>query len=231
MVTFFVDGNPIGTAAVDAATGQAVFGTTSTGRGTHVVTATYSGDSNFQPTLSSTSHIIVSTASTQSILTVQTVRNKRGKIVSVNLASQVLVVSPGSGVPTGTVTYFRNGRKITTRTLSNATAVLAITPNQALNQSFTLKYSGDASFNASASSRLVVTKKAVQISARPPTAFFTRGRAPVGVACQLVARASHYSLPLFATDWLGLRSFMTSWTATSSWRSRPARLSSGVFST
>jgi len=180
LVTFFVDGNPIGTAAVDAATGQALFSTTSTGLGTHAVAAVYSGDSNFQPTQASSSHIIVSTASTQPILTVQTVRNKRGKIVSVNLASQVLVVSPGSGVPTGAVTYFRNGHKIKKRTLGDGMAVLTLTPNQALNQSFTVKYSGDANFNPSASSKLVVTKNALKMSARPLNAFFTRGHARSG---------------------------------------------------
>jgi hypothetical protein len=39
------------------------------------------------------------------------------------------------------------------------------------------------------------------------------------------------SLPVLATESVGFRSFMTSRTAVSSSRSRPARLSSGVFST
>ena len=40
-----------------------------------------------------------------------------------------------------------------------------------------------------------------------------------------------YPLPLLATESAGFSSFMTSRTAVSSWRSWPARLSSGVFST
>jgi hypothetical protein len=45
------------------------------------------------------------------------------------------------------------------------------------------------------------------------------------------ARVGRYGLARSATELLGLMSFMTSRTAVSSWRSRPARLSSGVFST
>jgi MBG domain (YGX type)/Bacterial Ig-like domain (group 3) len=174
-VTFLVDGTPIGTVAVDPTTGQASLGTPAIGLGKHSVTASYSGDSNFQASQSNSSGIDVSAARTQSILTAQAVRNPRGKIVSVNLRSQVLVVSPGSGMPTGVVTYFRRGHKLRTVALSNGGAILTLKRNQALQKSFTVRYGGDGSFNGSASASVVVTNRSLKLSARPLTAFFNRG--------------------------------------------------------
>ena len=177
-VTFFLDGTPIGTASVDAATGQASFLTSSIGLGPHTATAVYSGDPNFQPSQSKSNMLFTTTALSQSIVTALAVRNGRGRIVSVNLQSQVLAVSPASGVPTGTVTYFANGRKFKTKGLSNGTAVVSLKPNQVLKKAFTIRYSGDANFKTSASSKLVVTNRVLSMSARPLTAFFARGHTP-----------------------------------------------------
>jgi hypothetical protein len=174
-VAFLLDGTPIGTAKVDLATGQASLGITLIGIGTHSVTASYSGDSNFQDSQSNSSGIVVSAAGTRSNLTAQAVRNKRGKIVSVNLRSEILVVSPGSGIPPGIVTYFRKGHKIRTLALSNGSALLTLKRNQALNKSFTVRYSGDSSFSGSASARVVVTEKSLKMSAPPQTALFNQG--------------------------------------------------------
>jgi hypothetical protein len=183
LVTFLVDGTPIGTAAVDPTTGRASFSTTSIGRGTHTITATYSGDSNFQPTGSQSSNqpaasqanqLVVSAASTQPALTAQAVRNRRGKIISVNLTTQVLVVSPGSGVPTGSVTFFRKGHQLRTTALQHGTAVLNLKLNQALKKSFTVQYGGDANFRGSTAARFVVTKSSLTMTARPLTALFSR---------------------------------------------------------
>src|SRR5262249_19181564 len=116
----------------------------------------------------------VTAAGTQSALTVQAVRNKRGKITKVELLSQVLVVSPGGGVPTGVVTYLRKGRPFKTVALSGGRAELTLKANQALKKSFTIRYGGDGNFNASASSAVVPVTKSLKASARPLVAFFTR---------------------------------------------------------
>ncbi len=102
----------LGTAPVDPATGQATFSTTAISLGANTITATYSGDSNFLAGQNASSRVNVSAAATRSVMTAQAVWNKRGKIVSVNLVSQVLVASPGSGLPTGMVTIFRGGRAL-----------------------------------------------------------------------------------------------------------------------
>ncbi len=108
-------------------------------------------------------------------LTAQAVRNKRGKIVKVELLSQVLVVSPAVGVPTGVVTFFRKGHAIRTATLGNGTAVQTFTKLAALKKSFTVEYRGTADFSASTSPAVVPTLKSLKTSVRPLTAFF-RGR-------------------------------------------------------
>ena len=130
--------------------------------------------SNFGSSPSGSAQETVAAAGTQSRLTVQAVRNKRGKIKKVELLSQVLVVSPGGGVPTGVVTYLRKGRPFKTVALSGGRAELTLKANQALKQSFTIRYGGDANFNASASSAVVPTPKSLKTSARPLIASFTR---------------------------------------------------------
>jgi hypothetical protein len=173
-VTFLLDGTPIGTAAVDPATGEASIGTASIGLGWQSITASYSGDSNFDSSQSSSSQLVISAASTQTVFTAQAIRNKRGKIVGVELEASVLVVSPGSGDPTGTVTYLRKGHVVRTIPLSHGIAVLTLKPNKVLKKSFTVHYGGDGTFLASTSSPLVVTQKSLVMSAQPLTALFTR---------------------------------------------------------
>jgi autotransporter-associated beta strand protein len=163
MVALVVDGTRISTIAVDPTTGKASLSTPLIGLGAHSVTALYLGDSNFEASQSNSNRVVVSAADTQSILMSQAVRNKRGKIVSVNLLSQVLVVSPGDGMPTGVITYFRRGHQIRTVALSDGKAVLKLKRNHALEKSFTVRYGGDLNFNASASSLVVVTKRSLKM--------------------------------------------------------------------
>ncbi len=78
-VTFFADGNPVATATVNPATGQASFSTTSLGLGSHTITADYSGDSDYTSSQSGPTAETVSAAATETVLTTTAVRNKRGK--------------------------------------------------------------------------------------------------------------------------------------------------------
>ena len=164
-VTFLVDGAAVGTPQVDPTTGRVTLSTTAIGRGTHTITASYSGDPNFQAVGTQSNQVVVTAASTQPALSAQALRNKRGKIVSVNLTTQVLVVSPGRGVPTGSVTFFRKGHRLGTTVLKNGIAILNLKRNQALRKSFTVQYGGDADFHGSASASLLVTKKSLTMTA------------------------------------------------------------------
>ena len=104
-----MDGNPVATSAVNPATGQASFSTASLGTVAHTITATYAGDSDFV----SSPPGWVWVARGLPGLTALAIRNRRGKITGVELVTQVSVVPPGGGVPTGgDVTYFRKARRI-----------------------------------------------------------------------------------------------------------------------
>jgi hypothetical protein len=160
---------------VNGATGQASFSTASLGHGSHTITAAYSGDGNFASSQSGSTTETVAAAGTQTTLTVQAIRNKRGKITKVEFVSQVLVVSPGGGVPTGGVTYFRKGLPVQTVRLSGGRAELTLKAKQAVRKSFTVRYVGDGNFGASTSSTVVLTKKSLKTLARPLIGFLGRG--------------------------------------------------------
>jgi hypothetical protein len=173
-VTFSVDGSPVATAPVDPATGLASFTTATLGRGAHTITASYSGDADFVSSQSGSAQETVTPAATQTALTVQAVRNRRGKVTKFELVAQVQVASPGGGVPTGAVTYLRKGRPFRTVALSGGRADLTLSKNQALHKNFTVRFGGDADFTASSSSSVVPTPRSLAIPARLLTALFTR---------------------------------------------------------
>ncbi len=173
-VTFFADGNSLGTAAVDPATGQASISTASLGSGSHAITADYSGDSNYTPSQSGPTAETVSASATETVLTTTAVRTKRGRIVKVMIRSQVIAISPVAGTPTGVVTYYRGVHPIASMALSDGSAVDTLKSTRALKKQFTVRYSGVASFDASTSPTVVVTKKSLAMSGRPATAFLKR---------------------------------------------------------
>jgi hypothetical protein len=157
MVTFSSDGAPIGTAPVDGS-GRATLFVSTLDRGTHTITASYSGDANFQASQSNAVQALVSAAGTRSLLTVQAVRNKRGKVTAVKLLSRVLALTPGTGVPAGVVAYLRNGKSFGTASSRDGTAVIQLKPKQALKQTFSVQYSGGGNFAGSTSAPVKVTQ-------------------------------------------------------------------------
>ena len=97
-VTFLFDGTPAATVALNPASGLASFSTSSVAQARTSVTVIYTGDSNFLASRSTSSSFVVATASTQSSLTAEAVRNRR-KANQGDPRGQVLVVLPGIGAP------------------------------------------------------------------------------------------------------------------------------------
>jgi hypothetical protein len=176
MVTFLVDGNVVGAAPVNSATGQASLSTRAIGVGTHTITAMFSGNANVMAGQSGSIQQVVDQAGTEPALTFRAIRNRRRQVTSVILTTSVQVTVPGSGVPTGAVTYFVNGRSVATRTLSNGTSSITVAARKALKKTISVAYGGGANFSGSSSARQVVTTGGLKASARPFTAFFSRGR-------------------------------------------------------
>jgi hypothetical protein len=170
-VTFFVDGNAVGSTVVDSH-GQATFQTAALGIGSHAVTAAFSGSSEFASSQTGAVQQVVAQASTQTVLTATAVRNRRGQIVAVDLVSEVLVISPGSGVPSGPVSLFVGKKKLGSGVLSNGQFVLVVKPARVMGKAVIAQYGGDADFRSSVSPAVVVNKSSQAAAARPFAARF-----------------------------------------------------------
>jgi parallel beta-helix repeat protein len=168
-VTFYDGSTPLGTVPVDAS-GKARLITSSLAIGSHSLTASYGGDADLLAGASGASTVSVSRAATQVVLVPQPVFNKKHKLVSLGLRAEVQPTAPGTGVPTGMVTFEiqkKSRKKVTekvlgTMTLSDGSATLAVKPDSVFKQPVTILYSGDSDFFTSMVTPSLLTRKALQ---------------------------------------------------------------------
>src|SRR5262245_40290183 len=118
----------------------------------------------------------------QSILTLRSIRNRRGRLLAVTLTDRIEVVAPGAGVPTVTVTVFVNGRALGTVSLSDGTAVVTLKPKRVLRKAATINYSGDGDFRSSTSMQTVITPKSLR----------TMASSSANVSVQVIRRMSSF---------------------------------------
>jgi autotransporter-associated beta strand protein len=160
-VTFLLGTTVLGTATVGSAgggtTGFATLTVTSlpvTAAGAFdTITASYSGDTTFigvSGTVNQTVHKDSTTTSISSTAT--TIRAGQ----TVILTSAVTPMSPGQGVPTGTVTFYRGGTVLAKVTLVNGIATLQTKLSAVGTESIYAVYSGDANDIASTSKILSI---------------------------------------------------------------------------
>jgi len=129
--------------------------------GTHLLTAVYSGSNNAQISTSAILSQVVNKADTVSTVTTRTNPSVFGE--NVTLSASVVANSPGSGIPTGTVTYKNGAVTIGTATLNNfGQATLTVSNFPVGTQLISIVYNGDQNFNSSTSSIInqVVNKTA-----------------------------------------------------------------------
>ncbi len=170
-VTFVADtNNVLGSAPVNPATGQASITVSSLAIGTHSIVAQFAANAPFQNSTSSALTQSVGTAGTAPILTIRPVRNRHGKVVSFDLVTQVQsTVATASAVPTGSVTYFINGRAFyRTVGLSNGFAVLRRPWQRLVNQYIYVRYNGSGTFVASASKNYYLSHRLLTLTAQGP---------------------------------------------------------------
>jgi autotransporter-associated beta strand protein len=154
-VAFSIDGTVVATVPLNAATGQASFTTSSLNIGTHQIVANFLATAPFQNSVSSAFNQSVSTAGTVPILTIVPVRNRHGKVLKFELVTEVAPLTAGIGTPTGSVTYFINGRaSYQTVQLTGSVAVLTVLRPRLLNKFVYVRYNGGPGFIASASSQI-----------------------------------------------------------------------------
>lgn len=145
-VNFFDNGVLLGTGTINAS-GVATFTTSSLSVGSHPITATYGGDSNFTDSNSGSTPLTqtVQKSNTSATLT----RSTPDANQPLTLTAAIAPIAPGGGSPTGSVTFLVDGVVRGTVNLSSGTAALFL-PN-GLSQgthTVTVQYSGDGNYNA-----------------------------------------------------------------------------------
>jgi autotransporter-associated beta strand protein len=170
VVQFQIDGNNFGNpVSVTTSGGQttASFSTAALAAGAHSISASYSGDANFAPTPSAPVTLTVNPANT--FTGIMSSSNPSVFGLPVSFTAVVQAVPPGSGVPTGTVTFQDGMTPLGTASLdSTGTAVFTTTALIKGNHSITAVYSGSMNFNPITSAPLIQT-----ITTSPFEAFVT----------------------------------------------------------
>jgi len=153
-VTFYDGSTAIGVGTLglgnpDAAT----FTTVSLSVGAHAITAVYGGDGNFSTSTSTAINQGVNQASSSTMVVSSANPSSSGQAVT--FTATVNAVSPGSGTPTGTVTFYDGSTTLGTATL-NGTGTASFTTSSLSVGSHSIKvsYGGDADFKASTSAVL-----------------------------------------------------------------------------
>lgn len=113
----------------------------------HGLTASYPGDSNYSSATSSTLSVMVSKASSSTALTSSV--NPSALCQSVTFTASVSATSPGSGTPTGTVTFTVNSTPVSTPTLVGGVATYSTSSLAQGSNTIGVSYSGDSNFNTS----------------------------------------------------------------------------------
>ena len=123
----FLDGTTtLGTGTLDGS-GMATFSTTTVlSLGTHSITASYGGDTNFQTSVSSVTTQTVGQAAT--LVAAPTTSNATSVYgESVTFTTTVVATAPGTGTPTGTVTFLDGTTTLGTGTLNAGVATFSTT--------------------------------------------------------------------------------------------------------
>lgn len=151
-VNFSVNGSP--TIPVPLTGNEANLTIALSPAGAYTVTADYAGDANFTAAPTATLTYTVSKSDSATALTVGPVPNTGDQPVTAT--ATVTAVSPGSGIPTGTVAFTLDNAPATAVQLSERIATFS-TPLTAGAHTITAAYSGDGCFNPSTSSARVQT--------------------------------------------------------------------------
>lgn len=187
-VTFKDGATVLGTGTLSVVNGKAVatFTTSGLGIGSHSITAAYAGDASFKNSTSAAISQSIGKASTTTTLKTSLANAVFGQ--SVTLTATLGVVSPGSGFPTGTVT-FKDGTKVLgtgTMSLVNGKVVATfVTSSLSVGtHSITAVFAGTVAFNTSTSAVLTQT-----IAKANTTAVVTSSvaSAKAGVSVKLTA--------------------------------------------
>ena len=160
-VTFLDGATNIGTATLDSA-GAALFTTSSLAVGNHSITASYSGDSNFIANTSSAFMQIVNLDVPTVTVNVSPNPNVIGQPVAAT--ATVTATAPGSGTPSGTITFLDGLTNLGTANLVNGQASFTISQLTSGLHSIMATYAGDGSFSQNSGTAGITVNKASTIT-------------------------------------------------------------------
>jgi YVTN family beta-propeller protein len=149
-VTFTVDGDQ--QPALTLANGKASMKLTSLAAGTHTITAAYAGDTNHLASTSAPFTQIVDQDATSASLTTTRTPTTYGQ--SGTITATVRANSPGSGKPTGTVTFAVDGTAAQPVALAAGKATMSLAGLGAGTHQITVTYSGDQNYLGTTSAAL-----------------------------------------------------------------------------
>ena len=154
-VQFRIDGSKFGS-AVALAGGSATSTSISTLKlGNHTITASYSGDGNFTASTAPSFTQVVSKDNTTTKLVVTVNPSVYGQ--SIRFTASVAAVAPGTGMPTGSVTFFDGSTTLSTVTLTAGAATYTTTKLATGQHTITAAYNGSSTFAISTSAVLTQT--------------------------------------------------------------------------
>ncbi len=161
-VSFYDGVTLLGTVALNGS-GQATYSTSALTLGAHGITVQYAGDANF---LASTSAVLtqnINQAATSTVVTSGLNPSVFGQ--SVTFTATVAVTAPGTGTPTGTVTFRDGATVLGTGTLNaGGQATLSTAALTAGAHAINAVYAGDANFSTSTSPNLTQNVNAASTS-------------------------------------------------------------------
>src|SRR5207253_2307497 len=154
-VTFFDGATNLGSAALDAS-GQATLSIASLPVGSHSLTASYSGDGNFNPSSSATLTQTVNKASSSISLASSVNPSVIGQAITVTVT--VSAIPAAAGTPTGTVTFYEGATNLGSAALdASGQATLNIASLSVGSHNLTAGYNGDGNFLSCSSATLTQT--------------------------------------------------------------------------
>jgi parallel beta-helix repeat protein/predicted outer membrane repeat protein len=148
-VTFYDNGVSIGTASLDGS-GNTAIATSSLAAGSHPITATYLGNNTYASSTSAVTTQVVNQASTTDTISANHNPSVYGQ--SVTFTITVAPVSPGSGTPTGTYTFYIDGKLVGGGSLSGGRGQYSTSTLSAGTHTLSSDYKGDSNFQASSGS-------------------------------------------------------------------------------
>ena len=181
-------------ATVALTSGKATFTTSSLSAATHTITASYSGDGDFNASTGNASPQVVNKDS--STTSVRSTSNPSVFGQPVTFTATVSPASPGTGTPTGTVT-FKEGAVTLAATVALASGKATFTTSSlsVATHTITASYSGDGDFNASTGG----DQASPQVVNKAPTSTVLRASAnpsTYGQGVTLTATVSNPVTPL-----------------------------------